>query len=234
MNVPKRVSSKIAGYVKPNQFQTQNQDRSQQYDQGANTDITRGFLQSQAATGNPAQQNNSQEVVELLNRINSQLESLQGALTAGNSGSEQAQPNNAATQTGGQKQQPSQSQGKQQQPANAQTGTAASQELRNLFSMMLQSAGDQNAMTGTGQNQTGQAQNQGQGEGQNENSADNNQDNTSNIAMQTAAQVLAQAQYELSNELEASLNKLKQVISESEKIAVKISNLLGEEDSQKQ
>lgn len=184
--------------------------------------------------GNAAQQNNSQEVVELLSRINSQLESLQGALTAGNAGSGQSQPNNAATQTGGQNQQTSQPPGKQQQPASAQTKPAASQELRNLFSMMLQSAGDQNTVAGTGQNQTGQTQNQGQGEGQAKDSAGNNQDNTSNIAVQTAAQVLAQAQYELSNELEASLKKLKQVISESEKIAVKISNLLGEEDSQNQ
>lgn len=50
------------------------------------------------------------------------------------------------------------------------------------------------------------------------------------VAVQTATQVLAQAQYELANELEASLQKLKQVINESEKIANKISNLLGEDN----
>lgn len=46
--------------------------------------------------------------------------------------------------------------------------------------------------------------------------------------VETAKQILAQAQYELANELEQSLQKLKQVISESEKIANKISNLLGQ------
>lgn len=46
------------------------------------------------------------------------------------------------------------------------------------------------------------------------------------LVLQTAAEVLSRAQYELSNELENSLKKLKQVISESEQIASKISNLI--------
>jgi hypothetical protein len=43
-----------------------------------------------------------------------------------------------------------------------------------------------------------------------------------------ASQVLAEAQYELSKELEASLQKLRQVIAESEQVAQKISKLLQE------
>ncbi|MDU4962124.1 MAG: hypothetical protein E6X17_15820 [Sporomusaceae bacterium] len=48
---------------------------------------------------------------------------------------------------------------------------------------------------------------------------------------QTAAQALSDAQYELASELDSSLQKLKQVISESEKLAEKISRLLGEDSS---
>lgn len=48
-------------------------------------------------------------------------------------------------------------------------------------------------------------------------------------AVQTAAQVLSEAQYELSNELEASLTKLQKVIQESEKVANNISRLLGKQ-----
>lgn len=51
------------------------------------------------------------------------------------------------------------------------------------------------------------------------------------VVVQTAAQMLADAQYELSNELEASLQKLKTVIQESEKIANKINNLLSQSKS---
>ncbi|MCE5285479.1 MAG: hypothetical protein LLG02_06500 [Pelosinus sp.] len=50
--------------------------------------------------------------------------------------------------------------------------------------------------------------------------------NADTMVLQTAAEVLSRAQYELSNELENSLKKLKQVISESEQIANKISNLI--------
>ncbi len=48
-------------------------------------------------------------------------------------------------------------------------------------------------------------------------------------AVQTAAQVLSEAQFELSNELEASLAKLQKVIRESEKVANNISRLLGKQ-----
>lgn len=66
-----------------------------------------------------------------------------------------------------------------------------------------------------------------------QNNEDSNSQNTKDsnkAAVQSAAQVLTQAQYELSNELEASLAKLRQVISKSEKIANRISTLLGTEN----
>lgn len=43
---------------------------------------------------------------------------------------------------------------------------------------------------------------------------------------QTAQELLARTQYELANELEDSLKKLKQVIQESEKVAARISHML--------
>lgn len=66
---------------------------------------------------------------------------------------------------------------------------------------------------------------------QSQSKTDQNNNDSAKLTKQTAAQALAQAQYELADELEASLKKLKQVISESEKLANKISNLLGEENN---
>ena len=52
--------------------------------------------------------------------------------------------------------------------------------------------------------------------------------------VQMSSQELAQAQYELANELDASMQKLRQVISESEKIADRINRLLGASENSKQ
>ena len=49
-----------------------------------------------------------------------------------------------------------------------------------------------------------------------------------------SSQELAQAQYELANELDASMQKLRQVISESEKIADRINRLLSARENTKQ
>lgn len=239
--MPKRVSSKISSYIKPNQSQIQNQDRSQPGEETVIADMAKGFLQAQANMGNTAQTNNSQEVVELLNKINKQLESLQNSLKGNyNTGGQFQQ----AGRQSGQNQQPKPTQQQQasQYTSGSQTDADVSQELRNLFSMLLSNSSQQNS-GGSSYTQGSQPEDQSQDQEQNQNqnmsqSQDNNPNNKANkgntIAVQTAAQVLAQAQYELSNELEASLKKLKQVINESEKIANKISNLLGEENSQQQ
>ena len=65
------------------------------------------------------------------------------------------------------------------------------------------------------------------------NKSDDGKSPQNKMAVQTVSQVLAQAQYELANELETSLKKLKQVISESEQLANNISKLLGEETKKK-
>ena len=95
------------------------------------------------------------------------------------------------------------------------TGQETTEQLQAMFQQLLQNN------TGTKSKQSSN-ENSGQTQGE---------QGKKQIPAQTAAQVLAQAQYELSNELEASLKKLKQVINESERIANKISTLLGEENN---
>ncbi len=200
------------------------------------SDLAKGFLQAQAKISQDSQKNNADEVMNLLSKINNQLENLQSSLDAGSQPGSQSQQSQQSQQNDGQK-----SQQNQQQETGANSEAAVSQELKKLFSTLLQNNSQKNNSSGGGQSpdmlqqqqqQQQQQQNQEQITGQAQ-SQQNNKVNTNNITVQTAAQVLAQAQYELSNELEASLKKLKQVISESEQIANKISNLLGEENSQK-
>ena len=238
--MPKRVSSKISSYIKPSQSQIQGQERSQLNDETVIADMAKGFLQAQAKIGNTSQINNSQEVVDLLNKINRQLEGLQVSLNkSGNTGGQFEQTGQQSDQN--QQVQQSQAQPAGQQVLGSQSEADVSQELRNLFSLLLANGSQQNT-TGSCNTQVpqqnAQSQNPGQGQeqsqSQNQSQNQGGNQNNSTVAVQTAAQVLAQAQYELSNELETSLKKLKQVISESEKIANKISNLLGEENSQKQ
>lgn len=50
------------------------------------------------------------------------------------------------------------------------------------------------------------------------------------LTAEAAAQVLAESQYELAKELEASLQKLRQVIEESKHVSQKINDLLGQKD----
>lgn len=232
--MPKRVSSKIASYIKPSQ--SQSQERSQLEEDKVISDLAKGFLQAQAKISQDSQQNNTDEVMNLLSKINQQLENLQTSLQAAGQPGGLSQPSGQqegqGEQGGGQPSQPS-----QQQESGANTEAAVSQELKNLFSILLQNENQKNNSGGSGET-TGLSQQQNQKQAQppdtsqNQQTEQNSTGNANSITVQTAAQVLAQAQYELSNELEASLKKLKQVISESEQIANKISNLLGEENSQ--
>ena len=107
---------------------------------------------------------------------------------------------------------------------NQSETNTANQELQELFKQFLSNE-KMNL-------QTAQAKNASQQQTPGSQPADNQNGNAAGkLTKQAAAQALAQAQYELADELEASLKKLKQVISESEKLANKISNLLGEENS---
>lgn len=183
-----------------------------QVDSNSNiADVVQGFVQAQANITNNTVASN--EIINLLQQVNSRLEQLpqfqaslgQNQQLAGNN--QQASNQQASNQQTG-----------QQDNSNQQANNMVSQELQNLFSQILQ--------PNNAQPQSSNQENTKKKESANQNPA-------KAMAVQTAGQVLAQAQYELANELEASLQKLKQVISDSEKIANQISNLLGESSNKK-
>lgn len=212
----KRTSSKITSYIKPKQPQFQNQESMPVGDDAFN-DMAKSLL-SQGQSSRTPQQPNSQEVVVLLRKINTQLENLQQSLTGNQCSGEYQQPAQNQQWQQSFEQLPSQS---QQQAVGQQAENNVSQELKNLFSMLLQN-GSQKTDLSLGE----QAQDQN-----NRQVAKASMSN--NMADATAAQeVLAQAQYELSDQLEASLKKLKQVLGESEKIANNISSLIEQKNSQ--
>ncbi|MPM36982.1 hypothetical protein SDC9_83586 [bioreactor metagenome] len=179
------------------------------------TDLAKGFAQAQANSSNAA---DNQAIMDLLQKVNSQLEMLQSS-----QGSDQNQQqatilssqSNQAQQSGQQQQAKEQ----QQSDQNSEVDNQATQDLKNLFSQILTKADNQSQKSQSDSGSKTQSSKQS--------------DKTSALAVQTASQVLAKAQYELANELETSLEKLKQVISESEKIANQISNLLGESSNKK-
>lgn len=152
------------------------------------------------------------DIASLLQKISNQLDTMQ---QTENSGQEAELIASAAGVQETEKQSGVNS-GQQAEADGAGTaGQETTEQLQAMFQQLLRnntgSKNKQSTNENSGQNQGEQGKNQ--------------------IPAQTAAQVLAQAQYELSNELEASLKKLKQVINESEKIANKISTLLGEENN---
>lgn len=166
-------------------------------------DVVQGFVQAQANITNNSASN---EIINLLQQVNDKLSQIQ-------SGSEQDQQANDNNQ-----QQSNEKQQSGQQENSEQANNMVAQELQNLFSQILQP----NNVKGETANKETDPQKESK-----------DQSSTKTMAVQTASQVLAQAQYELANELEASLQKLKQVISDSEKIANQISNLLGESSNKK-
>jgi hypothetical protein len=178
------------------------------------TDLAKGFAQAQASSSSSA---NNQAILDLLQKVNSQLELLQLQQGAGQNQQQMNNPSSQLTPQSGQQQQ----QGEEQNQPNSdsQAENQPAKNLENLFSQILMKSDNQNQKSQSNSNAKSQSSKQN-----NESSA---------LAVQTASQVLAKAQYELANELETSLQKLKQVISESEKIANQISNLLGESSNKK-
>lgn len=212
-------------------------------------ELAKMFAQAQA---NNMSTINNQAIVDLLQKVNSQLEKIQGG--QGNAQARQEQGQSLQENQAGQAQyagrQIQQGIGQQygfMQVAGQQQSIQESAEQQELGQQL--SKGDQVSNSSQVQQQsTEQLQNLfGQllvnsERLQNKKSPSsqcsrlssiNQSDKTSMLAVQTASQVLAKAQYELANELDASLQKLKQVISESERIANQISNLLGESSDKK-
>jgi len=182
-------------------------------------DMAQGFIQAQAAMTDKAMSFNNREIALLLQKVNDQLQEIKHSA-----------PNSA--QTGGQSSKGSIMQDSSQQNvaggaaqdnSKQQADGGPSKELQALLASILQGKNNNENSANTSSNT--------QSNNVNKSSGGKNPQNI--MTVQTASQVLAQAQYELANELEASLKKLKQVINESEKLANEISNLLGEETMKK-
>ncbi|MDR3564106.1 MAG: hypothetical protein P4N59_22075 [Negativicutes bacterium] len=166
-------------------------------------DMAKGFVEAQAKLKCPPDVTN--DMVALLEKISRQLDNLQQVPVAPPSGQTVlGQGGSGMVQNAGS--------GQQTPPAD-QEGNAAASHLQALFAQSLQAGrtGQQNPSSG-GASSRGQAK---------------------ATPAQTAAQALATAQYELSQELEASLEKLKKVIAESESLAGRISGMIGGESNTK-
>lgn len=192
--------------------------------QGSDTDrfivdMAKGFVEAQAKLApSPAAPAASPEMLSLLQKISQQLEELNKSQGQSPKPSSQDQPEQGQAQS----RQQDGAQGRQGGAAAPGGNDSSPQDLQTLFSRLLQGENQNKAASSPGGAQGGQQGGEAQKSGK-----------SKTVTAQTAAQVLAQAQYELANELEASLKKLKQVISESEKLADKISSLLGEEANSK-
>lgn len=116
--------------------------------------------------------------------------------------------------------------------ASLQQLTGKQQNQSGMASRGGKVASDILASAGDRQQAAGQTGNKGKGQGVATTSPAGSDADGMSLDPQQAAQLLAQAQYNLANELEASLQKLRQVINESEKIATKVSTLLQQQDGE--
>ncbi|MBC8016857.1 MAG: hypothetical protein H7X79_14120 [Sporomusaceae bacterium] len=233
--MPRKTSRRSANYSKQNDGQQSNEQEEEQqgqqqeqqsdrYENKANdtdsliADMAQGFIQAQSKlAGNTASINNM-EIALLLQKVNNQLEEMKNSAQSSGPKSEQNKQGSNKQDSGSQN-----TSGMKAQDNSQGAEEGPSQELQALLSSVLQGKSNKGNSEGKSSNkQSNSAEKSNLGK---------NQQNT--MAVQTVSQVLAQAQYELANELEASLKKLKQVISESEKLANNISNLLGEETAKK-
>ena len=242
--MPRKTSRRFTNYNKQNDDQQANEQSHQQqsnewqqphqpqqqqqaggYENKSNdndsviADMAQGFIQAQAVMTDKATSINNQEIALLLQKVNDQLEEMKRSTANSTQTSEQSSKNP-----------PEQNESQQnvtsvaaQDNSSQQAEGGASKELQGLLTTMLQGKkNNENSASKSSNTQSNDA-NKSTGEKSSQNM----------MAVQTVSQVLAQAQYELANELETSLKKLKQVISDSEKLANNISNLLGEETMKK-
>lgn len=218
-------------YQQEQQYQSDQRQQPMSDDNGEGgsdsviADMAQGFIQAQAKISNNHSTVNNMEIALLLQKCNDQLEEIRRSTKgARDDQSVNNQSNrNSATQGLGQQQQCI---GGEQGSSKQQGNQMPVQELQGLLASILQ--GNDNNQN----NKTESSTKQGNRNNNNGNSSTNGGEDQKK-GTQTVSQVLAQAQYELANELENSLKKLKQVIAESEKIASNISNLLGEETKTK-
>lgn len=190
-------------------------DNSAKYADSLIADMAKGFVEAQAKMTGPATGGESREVMAILEKISRQLEEMKTSPAAGEKAGEKGR--DKSRQEGG-----------GQGPAGQQAGQQP--DLNAIFSQLLSSGKG----SGASPQKSGGKESGGQQTAKSGDRQDNQAAGDNSVTARTAAQAIAQAQYELANELEASLTKLKQVISESEKLADRISNLLGQESGSRQ
>gem|GEM_PF-713313 len=182
-------------------------------------DMAQGFIQAQAAMTDKTTSFNNLEIALLLQKVNDQLDEIKRSTP----NSPQTGEQSSKGSTGQNSKQQNDAETTAQDNSKQQADVESSADLQALLTSVLQGKkGDDNNEKKSSKTPS------------NDGSKSNGGKSTQNaMAAQTVSQVLAQAQYELANELEASLKKLKQVISESEKLANNIGNLLDEETMKK-
>lgn len=242
--MPRRSSRRFTNYSEKNNEQQPNeQQQSQQHQQHYNeqqqpqiqpqhsggyenkkndsliADMAQEFIQAQAVMADKAMSVNNLEIALLMQKVNDQLEELKRSTPNSTQTGEQSNKSSTAQVSS----QENATSGAAQDNSTQQADGGSSKDLQALLTSVLQ-----------GKNNNGNSANTSSNTQSNDvNKSNGGQSPQNTMAVQNVSQVLAQAQYELANELETSLKKLKQVISESEKIANKISKLLGEETTKK-
>lgn len=225
----KRVSRRSMNYGRTNdERQVKDEvEESNRYDVRKNNcdtdsliaDMAQGFIQAQSKVSNNATSFNNKDIISLLEKVTSQLEEIKKTNDDSKKKSylKDESSNNTSTNTQDAQEKTTKS---TQDDNKGQADKELLKELKTLVSAMLQ--GKDNSEENSSMSQNGDNK-----------KTDMKKQQQDSMAAQTVSQVLAQAQYELANELENSLQKLRQVISKSEKIATNISHLLGEENKKK-
>lgn len=168
-------------------------------------DLAKGLVDAQSQINSKTDAANDQKIVSVLEKISQQLDNITQLLSGNQAKSGKDAQAKDVSGTG------------QAQPGSENENSGMSQELKTLFSQLLTSK--QGCPPSSQQTKGATAKKGSQAQPAK--------------AAQTVPQALAQAQYELSQELDTSLQKLTQVISESENLANRISVLIGEENTGK-
>lgn len=174
-------------------------------------DMAQGFIQAQAKVSNNTSSvsNKDKDIISLLEQLNSNLEEIKSSSDKINN---QSSSKKATAQQ-------DETESSTKDDNKKQDDKELLKELKNLVSTMLQGSNSEDSSLKSQSNDTKKS--------------DMKQQQQDSMAAQTVSQVLAQTQYELANELENSLQKLKEVISKSEKVATNISHLLSKENIKK-
>jgi hypothetical protein len=172
-------------------------------------DMAQGFIQAQAKVSNNTSSVSNKDIISLLEQLNSNLEEIRSSSDKSNNQSSSKKPTTQQDET----------ESSTKDDNKKQDDKELLKELKNLVSTMLQGNNSEDSSLKSQSNDTKKS--------------DMKQQQQDSMAAQTVSQVLAQTQYELANELENSLQKLKEVISKSEKVATNISHLLSKENIKK-